>query len=128
MIKQHKQTLRTFFHSLALAVLTAVIVAIGGHRTWAAGFAIGAALSLFSLVSLKFCVPMLFYPGASRRAVALLHVTLLMKLPIYCVGLYLASRLGNSGSFAAFIGCTLVPCVITVEAVGKALVESNRNL
>jgi hypothetical protein len=100
---------------------------LGRHGGWAAGFIIGALLSLFSLYSLGVCVPALFHPGATRRASALLQVVLLMKLPLYGIGLYIASRMGSAAAFAAFAGCTLVPVIITVEAVTRAFIQSNAN-
>ena len=125
MIKLHSQTLRTFFHSVVGAIVVAPALVAAGHPTWAAGFAIGAFTSLFSLFSLKVCIPALFYKGATARATALLQVVLIMKLPIYAIGLYFATRMGNSAAFAAFVGCTTVPAVITLETVGRALLQSN---
>ena len=126
-MKLHKQTLRTFFHSLGAAAVIALFLAFGGYRLMAAGFVTGAVLSLFSLFSLKICIPALFRSGASRGASALLQVVMFMKLPVFAVGLYLATRLGTAASFAAFWGCALVPCVISLEAVMKAIAESDRN-
>ena len=125
MIKLHNQTLRTFFHSVAAAIATSLALVVSGHGTWAAGFSIGAVTSLFSLFSLKVCIPALFYKGATPRAAALLQVVLIMKLPVYATGLYFAARMGSAAAFAAFVGCTVVPGVITVEAVCKALLQSN---
>jgi hypothetical protein len=88
---------------------------------------IGALLSLFSLFSLGVCVPALFHKGATRMASAMLQVLLLMKLPIYAIGLYVASRMGSAAAFAAFAGCTLVPTIISLKAVSKAFIESNRS-
>jgi hypothetical protein len=125
MIKFHNQTLRTFFHSVAVAAAIALGLVTTGHKTLSAGFCIGAAISLFSLFSLKVCIPALFYKGANRQAAALLQVVLLMKLPIYALGLYFAARMGNAAAAAAFVGCTVVPGVITAEAVCKALIQAN---
>ena len=125
MIKLHSQTLRTFFHSVIAAIAVAMALVAAGHATWAAGFAIGAFTSLFSLFSLKVCIPALFYKGATARATALLQVVLIMKLPIYALGLYFATRMGNAAAFAAFVGCSTVPVVITVETVGRALLQAN---
>src|SRR5438874_11865331 len=117
MSKLHSQTLRTFFHSVAAAITISLGLAATGHKTWAAGFGIGAVISLFSLFSLKVCVPALFYKGATPRATALLQVVLMMKVPFYATGLYFATRMGNAAAFAAFTGGTVVPCVISLEAV-----------
>ncbi len=128
MIKLHRQTLRTFFHSLGAAIAISLALVATGHKTWAAGFAIGAVISLFSLFSLKVCVPALFYKGATSRATALLQVLFLMKLPFYAILIYFATLMGSAAAFAAFIGCTLVPCAITLEAVGQALLRANPRL
>src|SRR5436190_16610741 len=104
MIRHNNQTVRTFFHSLILAVAIAVGLVAFGRFTWAGGFAIGAALSLFSLMSLKLAVPNLFYKGAPKYSSGLLQLLLLMKLPIYAIGLYFATRLGSAAAFAAFLG------------------------
>ena len=127
MTNQHNQTLRTFIHSLLAGSAIALAFYLGGHAGWGAGFLIGAALSLFSLYSLKVCIPALFRPGAPRYASALMQVLLLFKVPIYGVGLYLATRFGTEASFAAFGGCSLVPCVVTLETIGKVMLESNPN-
>jgi len=128
MIKQHKQIVRTFFHSVAFAIPIALALFLSGHRNEAVGFAIGAVLSLFSLYSLGVCVPALFRPGANGSASALLQLLLVMKLPIYAVGLYMATRMGSAAAFAAFAGCALVPAIVSSGAIGKAIVESNRGL
>lgn len=125
MTKQHNQTLRTFIHSLLAAGLIAAVLHVAGRSRWAGGFVIGSGLSLFSLYSLKVCVPALFRPASRRYATALMQAALLLKLPLYGVGLYLATRLGTEASFAAFAGCALVPLVISLEAVGKAIWEAN---
>lgn len=62
---------------------------------------------------------MLIYPGASPRAVGLLSITLLMKMPIYAIGLYLSTLISSTAPIAAFVGCTLVPCILTLEALGR---------
>lgn len=125
MRKQQNQTVRTFIHSVLLAILIAAALDLAGRGNWAAGFAIGSALSLFSLYSLKVCVPALFHAGAPRYSSILMQVVLLFKVPLYAIALYLASRLGTNAMFAAFAGCTLVPCVISIEAIVKVIVESN---
>jgi hypothetical protein len=127
MTKSHTDTVRTFFHSLAAALLIAGALALTGHRSSGAGYAVGAAMSLFSLFSLGYCVPALFHEGATGRSTVLLQVTLLMKLPVYAVGLYFASRMGSAAAFAAFGGCALVPAVITAETLGRAALQSSRS-
>src|ERR1051326_2756834 len=124
MIQIQNQTLRTFFHSVATAIVISLALIVTGHATWAAGFAIGAVTSLFSLFSLKVCIPFLFYKGATPRATALLNILLMMKVPFYAAALYFATRMGNAAAFAAFIGCALVPAVISMETVGKMLVQA----
>ena len=86
--------------------------------TWATGFALGSALSLFSLLSLAIVVPLLFQPGMPRYVTALLGVTLLMKLPLYCGAFYLTA----TGHFlcpgAVFAGLLLAPVLITLKTIG----------
>jgi hypothetical protein len=125
MRNQKSETLRTFFHSLGIAALITFVFWIAGHRIWSAGFVLGAAMSLFSLFSLRVCVPRLFRAGATGRATTLLHFALVAKLPVYGAGLYLATRMGSAAAFAAFAGCALVPAVITLETVGRALTQSD---
>ena len=125
MIRVHRQTLRTFFHSLLVAAGIAIVILFGGHRNWCTGFVIGALTSLLSLLSLKICVPALFHKGATPRATALLHILLIMKVPVYAIGLYFAAKMGAGAAFAAFTGCALVPSVVTLETVAKAIMRSN---
>ena len=126
MTKHDNQTLRTFFHSLAIATAVTAAMVASGHSVWAQGFVIGAAVSLFSLLTLKLSIPALFHKGSTSRSTAMLQLLLILKVPIYGVGLYFAARLGSAGTFAAFTGCTLVPCVISVAAIVRASVQSNR--
>jgi hypothetical protein len=128
MIRLHNQTLRTFFHSVAVATVLSLGLAFGGHKGPAAGFSLGALVSLFSLFSLKVCIPVLFHKGATARATALLQAVLILKLPFYAVALYFATRMGTSAAVAAFVGCTVVPVVITAEHLGRALLLSNPRL
>lgn len=126
MKQQHKQIVRTFFHSVIAAALGALALTMSGHGRWGAGFLLGAAVSLFSLFSLKACVPALFYSGAPRRSTALLQMFLVLKLPVYAGALYIATKMGSAAAFAAFVGCTLVPGVITLETLVRSGLESSR--
>jgi hypothetical protein len=51
-----------------------------------------------------------------------------MKLPIYAIGLYFATRMGSAAAFAAFVGCCLVPGIVSIGTICKALIESNQTL
>jgi len=128
MMRHHNQTVRTFFHSLLVAVVVAAGLLVFRRFTWGAGFAIGSALSLFSLLSLRLAIPNLFYKGAPKYSSGLLQLLLLMKLPIYAIGLYFATRMGSAAAFAAFLGCCLVPGIISIGTIAKAFIESNRTL
>lgn len=92
--------------------------------TWALGFFIGGALSLLSLFSLTVIVPFLFQPGAGHTARHLLTLTLFMKLPIYSVGLYAASRGDWCDPRGTGIGIVLAPAVITGYAIRQAFADA----
>ena len=91
------------------------------RTTWGAGFLLGGAMSLFSLLSLAVVIPMLFQPGMPRYMTALLGVTLLMKLPLYCGALYLAATCRFISPAAAFAGLLIVPTVITLKTIGGVI-------
>ncbi len=86
--------------------------------TWATGFLLGGAMSLFSLLSLTLVIPMLFQPGMPRYMAALLGVTLLMKLPLYCGALYLAATCRFISPAAVFAGLLMAPLMITLKTIG----------
>lgn len=125
MIKQNAKALATLRRSFVLGTLIALAIRFG-HAAWLPGFVIGCVLSLFSLFSLQICVPALFYPGASERSKGLLMATLLMKMPLYAIGLWIATHFGITGAVTAFAGVTLVPAVITLEAMAKLAREDIR--
>jgi len=113
--------------NLAIRTLkTGALVALGGmlwlrmlgHPAWGWGFLAGSLLSLFSLFTLMVVIPFLLRPGGGQLSVALLMVTLLMKLPLYAVGLYIAVRLSGNAPLSAFAGLTLAPAVITLKTLG----------
>ena len=85
-------------------------------------------VSLLSLLTLKISIPALFHKGASARSTALLQLLLIVKVPIYAVGLYYAAKMGAAAAFAAFGGCTVVPCVISLEAIVRACIEADPKL
>jgi hypothetical protein len=113
------RTLKT--SSLLTPILALLLYGSQPARAW--GFAIGGFLSIFSLATIACVVPMLFQTGAPRYVRALLNLTLLMKLPIFGVGLYLATNVrGIDPAFTA-IGAGLVPAVLTLKALGNQLAE-----
>lgn len=117
-------TLRTLKTSAWTAIVAAVLFFLASHREWAAGFTVGAALSLFSLFSLVVLVPILFRPGAGRFAKGLLSLTLFCKLPFYMGALYFGTTLPGAQPAAMALGIALVPFVITMKTIGKALFDT----
>lgn len=113
--------LRTLQTGTGLAVVIVLLLAQSGFRSAAWGFALGAFLSLFSLLSLTVIVPFLFRPNAPRHVKGLLSISLLMKLPLYCGALYLISRLPGLGPMASVAGIGLSPAVITLKTVGQMI-------
>lgn len=71
-------------------------------------------------------VPFLLWPGAPAHMVALLQVTLVMKLPIFCVGLYLTCNLRGVAPGASVFGICLVPGAITLRTLYGMVAESVR--
>ena len=109
--------IRTLTVSTFISLGAVLLLCIAGHTNWAWGFLIGALLSLFSFATLAMAVPFLMWPGAPSHMSALLQVTLIMKLPIYCVGLYLACNLPGVTPAASVFGICLVPGVITLRTL-----------
>lgn len=107
----------------ALALLT-IVLFYAKLSTWALGFLIGGALSLFSMFSLTVIVPFLFQPGVGGRAKGLLSLTLFMKLPLYGAGLYVVSRGEWVDPRGAGIGIVLVPAVLTGYAIRQAFADA----
>lgn len=106
------------------AAVAAVMSSLRPH--WTPGFLGGAALSLFSLFSLRLCVRWMFRPGASQSVRALLGLVLFFKLPIYAVGLYYATRLTGctpGGVLATAAGAGLMPAVIVMRTLGDMMVR-----
>ncbi len=113
--------LRTLKTGSWLTALTVLILAQSGHRAAAWGFGLGASLSLFSLLSLTVIVPFLFRPDSPRHVKGLLSLSLMMKLPIYTLVLYLIARLPGIGPAVAVAGIGLSPAVITLKTVGAMI-------
>ena len=91
------------------------------------GFLIGALLSLFSFVTIAFAVPFLLRPKAPRTMSTLSALVLMMKMPIYCVALYLATHLPWPSAFTCASGICLTPAVITLKTLGAYLRRSGSN-
>lgn len=115
---------RTLKTSSAVAAFLTIWMLCAARNSWAWSFLIGATLSLLSMLSLSVLIPMLFHPGASRHAKALLLITLFMKMPLYCVGLFLLMIVPNASGLSAVFGIALVPFVITARAVGSLISEN----
>ena len=111
--------LRSVKTSLWLGLLVFVLCCGSHHTNWAWGFLIGALLSLFSMISLMLAVPFLTWSGAPRHMSLLMIVTLFMKLPIFCLGLYLATHLPGVSAMACCAGICLTPVAITMKAIGN---------
>lgn len=115
--------IRSVKTSFVLGFAVLLLCLASHHYNWAWGFLIGGCLSLFSLVTLMLSVPFLTWSGAPRHMSALLVVALLMKLPIFCLALYMATRLPGVSAFACFFGICLAPAVITLKAVNTLLID-----
>lgn len=113
--------------SFLLGALLTFLLFAANHLYLGWGFFIGATLSLFSFVTIAITIPFLLRPNAPRSVSALLVVVLFMKLPIYCVGLYLAARLPGMGALACMLGACLTPAVITLKTIGKTMGAKFRN-
>lgn len=111
--------LRSVKTSLWLGLLVIVLCCGSHHTNWGWGFLIGALLSLFSMISLMLAVPFLTWSGAPRHMSLLMMVTLFMKLPIFCLGLYLATHLPGVSAIACCAGICLTPIAITLKAIGN---------
>jgi hypothetical protein len=107
----------------ATALITAALF-YANLPTWAWGFLIGSLLSLFSMVTLTVIVPFLFQPGVGQRAKGLLTATLFMKLPFFCIGLYIIAKGKFVEPMAAGAGIALIPAVLTVFAVRQAFADA----
>ena len=107
-----------------LIVLTAALYLTAAHQTaWAIGFTVGSLLSLFSLFSLKAVIGILFRPGGMPFKSGFLLLGMFIKLPTYCFILDLALNSKGVSQAAVCIGITLMPVVITLKAVGQALLS-----
>lgn len=122
--------IRTLTVSTLIAFASVLLLCVVGRTNWAWGFLIGALLSVFSFATLAMAVPFLMWPGAPSHMSALLQVTLIMKLPIYCVGLYLACNLPGVTPAASVFGICLVPGVITLRTLSgmvKAAIRAKQS-
>jgi len=117
------QTLKT---SVLIGTLGFVLLYGTGHTNWAWGLLIGTLLSIFSFVTLAMAIPFLLWPGAPGHMVALLQVTLILKMPIFCIGLYLACNLPGVYPGASVFGICLVPGAITLRTVGGIIADAVR--
>ena len=120
-LHDYSDRLRVVKTSFLAGIFVTLLLLAADHHRWAWGFVIGAILSLFSLITLTIAVPFLTWPGAPRHMSALIIITLFMKMPIFCVGLYLATRLPGVSAFACCLGIGLAPAVITLKAAGHVL-------
>ncbi|HEV2472739.1 MAG TPA: hypothetical protein VGS41_08755 [Chthonomonadales bacterium] len=90
---------------------------LSGRFGWALGFACGAALSLFSLLSLGVLIPRLLNPQFPARSKALLALTFFGKLPFFATVLYFASRFGSAQPGFLASGALLAPGIITGRTI-----------
>ncbi len=120
-------TTRTIKASLLLAPVIFFLFGAFGHKNWAWGFALGASLSLFSFITLKIVVPMLFMPGSPPYVKAILGLTLWMKMPVICVILYIGTHVPSITPGAMVPGIAFIPGVIVLRAIGDMMFESGRS-
>lgn len=126
MQEKRDMSLRALYTGVWTAVGTAALISCFRPH-WAPGFMGGAALSLFSLFSLRTCVRWLFRPGAPQSVRVMLSLVLWFKLPIYAVGLYMAGRLTGwtgGGVMALAAGAGLTPVVIFMKVLGDMMTQS----
>lgn len=107
--------------SFLLGALLTFLFLATNHLYAGLGFLIGALLSLFSFVTISLAVPFLLRPKAPRTMSTLLALVLMLKLPIYCVALYLATHLPWPSAFTCALGICLTPAVITLKTLGARL-------
>ncbi len=115
---------RTLKASLFLAPVIVYLFLTFGHKSWAWGFLLGAGLSLFSFLTLKVVVPMLFQPGAPTYVKGILGLTLWMKMPIICVVLYVGTNVPAICPGAMVPGIAFMPGVIVLRAIVDMISES----
>ncbi len=120
--KLPQRTLRTGFF---LAGWFVVIFYLRGWHTASMGLALGSALSLFSLWSLSLAIPIITHES---RGIAKVLVVLLLvfKLPLYACVLYFATTRPYFHLGAVVAGIALVPVVIVLKVLGRALVDRVR--
>ena len=114
-----QRTLRTGFFLAGWVVL---VLYLRGWLTASLGFAVGAALSLFSLWSLTCTVPRILRE-ARPMARVLLVLLLTLKLPAYAVVLYYATTHPYCHPGALVAGIALTPAVFVLKTLGQALIE-----
>lgn len=114
-----QRTLRTGFFLAGWFVL---VFGLRGWYTASMGFAVGAALSLFSLWSLTFAVPRVLNE-ARPVAKFLLALMLMLKLPLYAVVLYYATNRPYFHLGALVGGIALVPAVFVMKMLGRTVIE-----
>ncbi|HZT43085.1 MAG TPA: ATP synthase subunit I [Chthonomonadaceae bacterium] len=113
--------LRVLKTSALLAALGTLLLFCALRSSWAWGFLIGSALSLFSFASLMIIVPRGIQPGATRRARRRLMLALALKLPFYGAGLYALTQIHGVEPMAAMFGIALTPIVITLKTIGSMM-------
>ncbi len=112
--------------SIVLTVITSLLLSGTPHKDVLTGFGIGAALSIFSLLSLILLVPMQLRPRTTQGARIIGILMLAAKLPVYGFGVWLAVGTLKGSPIALVMGIALVPAVITLQTLG-ALINPNVN-
>jgi len=110
--------------SFWLAAWLVFVFGVRGLPGVAVGLAAGSALSIFSLWTLTWAVTRALNP--ERRRTWLLGLMLLLKLPVYAVVLQYALSVRGVSPFAVLAGLALVPTVIVLKAVSRAMLGYGR--
>jgi hypothetical protein len=126
-MQDQNKTIRTLRIGAACGIGIILCLFADGKSSLAWGFAIGALLSLFSVFSLVVAIPQLLRPDAPRHAQALLALTLFMKLPAYMAALYILTNTRGVSPVAGVFGITLVPAVLTAQAIGTMRLRRRRS-
>jgi len=98
------------------SVLLTLCLLVGSLRSSALGFAIGAAIAMFSVWSLSFAVRRFGTPDNPAAKFGLTMIAL-VKLLLNTAILSFALTSPYVNPFALFVGVGLVPCVIVLEVI-----------
>lgn len=108
---------RTMRKGLLCTFVITVLCVSGGQSGWGMSYLWGALISLFSLISLAGLVPRLLHPSAPQSATFLLSLLLFLKLPLYALALYVATRMPGFSPVSLIAGAILIPMLLASDAL-----------